>query len=234
MNFFEEEPRPRPLFPVPEKELHGYPGRPWTGAPTEYIVPAILPWSLPLGRSERTIVALRNIDVWPESLTLRVSVYSRDNLLDESKTKLVDHRRVPDRNALLIGVLFADGRRAGSDTISMPSPTKPDTPVLRADSGGGSSFHFRHDVFIWPLPPDGPMQVVVQWLEREIEETRTELDGTLIRKSAADAKEIWPGLPKRVHHGLPIRRVTRHTPDASDGWSAFGAQEPGGESAPRA
>ncbi|HEV7980028.1 hypothetical protein [Amycolatopsis sp.] len=223
MNFFEDEPRPRPVFPLPDKELFAYSGRPWLAAPDEYIVPAVLPWSLPLGRSERTIVALRNIEVWPEAITLRISVYALDNLIEEGRIGLVDHSRVPDRDALLIGVLFADGKRASSDTISMPSPTRPDHPVLRADSGGGSSFHFRHNVFIWPLPPKGPLNVVVQWLKRDISETFTELDGAAIRAAALEAREIWPGLKRRGPDGLPVRRVLRKSADASDTWTAFGA-----------
>jgi hypothetical protein len=222
MTFFEERSRPRPVFPIPDKELYGYSGRPWVDAPEEYIVPAVLPWSVPLGRSERTIVALRNIEVWPEAMTLRVSVYALDNLLEDARNGLVGHSRVPDRRSLLIGVLFADGSRAGSDTISMPSPTRPDHPVLRADSGGGSQFHFQHTVFIWPLPPAGPMHLVVQWLDREIAESRTELDGTAIRAAATEAREVWPGLRKRAPESLPARRVLRPASDADEDWTAFG------------
>jgi hypothetical protein len=222
MNPFEDEPRPRPVFPLPDKELYAYNGRAWVEAPDEYIVPAILPWSLPLGRAERTVVALRSIDVWPEAITLRISVYALDNLIEGGRGRLVDHSRTPDRDALLIGVLFADGRRASSDTISMPSPTRPDAPVLRADTGGGSQFHFRHNIYVWPLPPGGPMTVVVQWLDRGIPETFTELDGAAIVEAARDAREIWPGLKTRAPESLPIRRIVRQAADASEGWSAFG------------
>ena len=222
MNSFEGESCPRPVFPLPDRELHGYNGRAWFAAPDEYIVPAILPWSCPLGRSERTIIALRSIDVWPEAITLRISVYALDNLIEDGRGRLVDHSRFPDHNALLIGVLFADGSRAGSDTISMPSPTRPDAPVLRADTGGGSQFHFRHTIFVWPLPPEGPMDVIVQWLDRGIAETFTELDGSAIRAAALDAREIWPGLKLRAPGRIPVRRVTRRRADASEGWSAFG------------
>jgi hypothetical protein len=225
MNYFEDESCPRPVFPVPDKELYGYDGRAWFAAPDEYIVPAILPWSRLLGRSERTIIALRSIDVWPEAITLRISVYALGNLVEGGRGSLVDHSRFPDHNALLIGVLFADGSRAGSDTIFMPSPTRPDVPVLRADTGGGSQFHFRHKVFVWPLPSEGPMNVIVQWLDRGIAETFTELDGSAVRAAAKDAREIWPGLKRRVPGNLPVRRVTRRAADAAEGWSAFGGSD---------
>ncbi|MEC3980022.1 hypothetical protein [Amycolatopsis sp. H20-H5] len=207
MSFFTDVPRERPLFPVPEQELFAYNGRGWTEAPREYIVPAILPWAVPLGRSERTVVALRTAEVWPEAVTLRLSVYSRDSLLDEPGEGLIDHRRVPDYNALLVGVLFADGTRASSETISVPSAAQPGGPVLRAKGLGGTQFQVEHEIFLWPLPPEGPLTVIVQWLHRGIAETHTELDGAAIRAAAKDAGEIWPGLPKRQTHGLPVRRV---------------------------
>ncbi|MFE0027002.1 hypothetical protein [Amycolatopsis sp. NPDC059021] len=208
MNFFTDGPRERPLFPVPEQELYAYEGRPWTGPPGDHIVPAMLPWVVQLARSERTVVALRGVEVWPEAATLCLSVYSRDSLLaDAPRGTLIDHRRVPDYNALLIGVLFADGSRASSETISVPSATEPEAPVLRAQGRGGSAFHFDHEVFVWPLPPPGPMKLIVQWLDRGIRETQTRLDGGAIRGAAPEAGELWPGLHRRTPNELPARRV---------------------------
>jgi hypothetical protein len=66
------------------------------------------------------------------------------------------------------------------------------------------------------------MDVIVQWLDRGIAETFTELDGSAIRAAALDAREIWPGLKLRAPGRIPVRRVTRRRADASEGWSAFG------------
>ncbi|SEP33043.1 hypothetical protein [Amycolatopsis saalfeldensis] len=207
MSFFTDGPRERPLFPVREQELFSYEGRPWTGPPGDHIVPALLPWAVPLGRSARTIVALRGIEVWPEAMTLRLGVYSRDSLHEGRSGSLIDHRRIPDYNALLIGVLYSDGRRASSETISVPSASEPDQPVLRAQGGGGSQFHLDHQVFVWPLPQDGPLTLVVQWLDRGIKETHTALDGAAIRAAAHEAGELWPGLPKRPGNGVAVRQA---------------------------
>ncbi|GHG13299.1 MULTISPECIES: hypothetical protein [Amycolatopsis] len=215
-SFFTGGPRERPLFPVPEQELYAFNGRHWTDPPREYIVPAVLPWAQPLGRSERTVVALRAIEVWPQALTLRVTVYSRDSLVDDPAEGLIDHRRKPDYNGLLIGVLYADGSRASSETISVPSASEPEAPVLRATPVGGTRFAVEHEIFLWPLPSAGPLKLVVQWTDREIPETRTTLDGGAIRAAAKDAAEIWPGLGKRQVNGLPVRRVGKQvalTPD---------------------
>lgn len=211
MSFFTDGPRERPLFPVRERELFGYEGRPWMGPPNDHIVPALLPWARPLGRSERTIVALRGIEVWPSALTLRLAVYSRDSLEEGRSGSLIDHRRVPDYNALLVGVLYPDGSRASSESISVPSASEPTSPVLRAVGGGGTQFHLDHQIFVWPLPGDGPFTLVVQWLDRDIKETHTELDGAAIRAAAEEAGELWPGLPKRPGNGVALRNAVAVT-----------------------
>ena len=225
MSFFTDGPRERPLFPVREQELFSYEGRPWMGPPSDHIVPALLPWAVPLGRSERTIVALRGIEVWPEAMTLRLAVYSRDSLHDGRTGSLIDHRRIPDYNALLIGVLYPDGSRASSETISVPSASEPDRPVLRAQGGGGTQFHFDHQVFVWPLPRDGTLTLVVQWLDRGISETHTALDGAAVRAAAHDAGELWPGLTKRPGNGVAVRQATA-TSSVSFSGSGYGVVPP--------
>jgi hypothetical protein len=100
--------------------------------------------------------------------------------------------------------------------------------VLRAQPVGGTRFAVEHEVFLWPLPPAGPLKLVVQWTDRQIPETSTTLDGGAIRAAAKDAAEIWPGLAKRQVNGLPVRRVGKQatlTPEW--GTSVVRAEEPG-------
>ncbi|MBB4685035.1 hypothetical protein [Amycolatopsis jiangsuensis] len=205
MTFFGDGARERPVFPVREQQLFGYEGRPWTGPPSDHIVPALLPWTVPLGRSEHAIVALRLIEVWPEAMTLVLGVYSRDAMEGGPP---IAHRRIPDYRSLLVGVLFPDGRRASSETISVPTAGQPDEPVLRVTGGSGTQFHQEHHVFVWPLPAAGPLEIIVQWLERDIPETHTEFDGARLGAAARDAGELWPGLPRRPGNGVAMRQIT--------------------------
>jgi hypothetical protein len=39
------------------------------------------------------------------------------------------------------------------------------------------------------------LTLVVEWLDQDIPETRTELDSSAIRAAAAQAIEVWPDLP---------------------------------------
>ncbi len=46
-----------------------------------------------------------------------------------------------------------------------------------------------------PLPPPGPLLIVLRWLELGIEETVTELDGTAIAAAGHAAEVLWPPAP---------------------------------------
>jgi hypothetical protein len=46
-----------------------------------------------------------------------------------------------------------------------------------------------------PVPPDGPLQIVVRCDPLGLPETVTSLDGTAVRAAAADVVELWPWEP---------------------------------------
>jgi hypothetical protein len=100
---------------------------------------------------------------------------------------------------LRFGVLFADGRRVTNlDEPPWPAHTQRgegDQPVMSQSSGGGGQFHYQHDLYLTPLPPDGPLTLVVEWPDQQVPESRTELDGTAIRATATQALQVWPDLP---------------------------------------
>jgi hypothetical protein len=46
-------------------------------------------------------------------------------------------------------------------------------------------------VWVWGLPPPGPLAFVVEWPARGIPETRAEIDAGLVLEAAARAVPIW-------------------------------------------
>jgi hypothetical protein len=48
------------------------------------------------------------------------------------------------------------------------------------------------DVWVWGLPPPGPLAFVCEWPARGIPETRVEIDAGLVLEAAARAVAIWP------------------------------------------
>ncbi|WP_020671592.1 hypothetical protein [Amycolatopsis nigrescens] len=220
MSFFEDEPpRPEPE-PVPPAELYALSGPHWFQAPELHFVPAILPWPKVLARAERTVVALRGVLVWPEAATFVLTLHSRDAAMTSPSRQMFEHDRAPESDEFRFGVQFADGNRATGTTalFNRPATEPPAEPVLRTSGSSGSQHFLRQNVFLWPLPPDGPCTLVVRWTAREIPETRTEVDGAAIRAAAAEALEIWPDLP--VHPGHQRTTVVTHTSSASGGTSA--------------
>ncbi|MFL6141196.1 MAG: hypothetical protein ACJ72N_04885 [Labedaea sp.] len=220
MGFFDdaEEP-PEPRYEVPDR-LYAPSGPGWASEPEQYYLPAVLPWTQELGRGEDAVVALRGVLVWPESCTLDVVMFLR-----RFNRGAAAAMRLPMlRQTYRLGVLFADGRRVISNSRAAPMPGSErgdERPILSQRGGSGGQFYQHMAFHLWPLPPDGPLTLVLDWSEQGIAETRTELDGTELRAKAADAMEIWHDLPPAPEgkpageHGLGFRSAAvRATPTA--------------------
>ena len=63
--------------------------------------------------------------------------------------------------------------------------------------GGGSGGESSIDQSWWlsPLPPEGPLRLVVRCPELGVPETVVELDGTAIRRAGGSALVLWPWQP---------------------------------------
>lgn len=85
-----------------------------------------------------------------------------------------------------------------------PAPKEaPPRPTLRLKGGGGGGFHHQVELHLSQLPPEGSMQLVVEWPDQGVPETRTEIDATALRAAAADVVRIRPETapPPPEEHG---------------------------------
>lgn len=100
------------------------------------------------------------------------------------------------RDALRLGVMFSDGHRAAT-TGGHPWPHDADADrlVLLSDGGGGGGRRWDANFWVYPLPPGGPVTLVVSWPKYDVAETRAELDGAAIREAAGRAVILWPDDP---------------------------------------
>jgi hypothetical protein len=48
------------------------------------------------------------------------------------------------------------------------------------------------DLWVWPLPPAGPLAFVCEWPARQVGESRVELDARSVRQAAERAVTLWP------------------------------------------
>jgi hypothetical protein len=89
---------------------------------------------------------------------------------------------------LLLGVELADGRRGSN----IHGRGQSEDVVFHQGGGGGGELSVDQSWWLYPLPPDGPLRVVLSCAALGIGESSVELDGTAIRRAAADVVELWP------------------------------------------
>lgn len=93
----------------------------------------------------------------------------------------------PRGGRFLIGVEFADGRRAST----VPGASS-EGVLFHSGGGGGGDAAIDQSWWLSPLPPEGPVRLVVRCPELGIEEMEVRLDGTALRRAADDVVTLWP------------------------------------------
>ncbi|WP_231861401.1 hypothetical protein [Frankia alni] len=84
----------------------------------------------------------------------------------------------------------------------LPAPPGVRRGILPGSVAGfvGSRAEQTHRLryWLWPLPPDGPLTFVAEFLARGLPESRVVVDGAVIRAAADRAVDLWPpaGLPE--------------------------------------
>ncbi|MEV7081645.1 ankyrin repeat domain-containing protein [Streptomyces sp. NPDC093516] len=190
--------------------------------PVDWFAPALLPQLEVLGAGPHTKVLLTGWSVWPQAATLHLAVFRR------SRQDSVAGGR---QSGLRVGLLFSDGRRVTSldgtidrrveFTDSQGEMRAASTPqavgLIPLDPGlhhsRRSLFKTDVDLYLPELPPAGEAQLVVEWPDEAIAETRTSIDVAALHAASARALEVWPSL---------------EPPDPSGQPGAFGYVEMGG------
>ncbi len=172
--------------------------------PRDWVLPAALPWAVKLGEGPLACVALERVRCWPDGVSLDLVVF-RLRVTRRVDLDVFFWNSPPTPGTLRFGVLFADGRRVTNfDRLDWPAPPRPadsGQPMLQWGGGGGGGFYYQSEVYLSPLPPEGPLTLVVEWPDQQMPETRTELDAAAIRAAAAQALEIWSDLPPAIDPG---------------------------------
>ena len=181
----------------------------WDG-PAWHTRPGLCPLAVVLGQSGTTAVLIQGVRAYPAGVALLLVVHLRERGREARRrvmTELdVTHGRgqlnqfLP-AGGLRWGVELADGRRVTTADDYSPWNARPDEwdphwvpdrPVLqglgRPTVWGGA---WSRDVWLWPLPPSGPLRLVCAWTDRGIAETSTTVDAAPIRQAADRATPLW-------------------------------------------
>jgi hypothetical protein len=170
--------------------------------PPDNEVPEPVPSAALLARTDDVAVALTSVAACSTGFSFEVAVRMR-HTPDPFDDPFGWAVRGPGSDGhLLVGVEFADGRRA-SVLDGFGWPPRPgrsggeDDVVLTPTSGNGGGRSFDQRWWVSPLPPDGPLRVVVRWDARGLQEAVSELDGSAVAAAGRRAVQLWPWEPER-------------------------------------
>ena len=158
-------------------------------------------------RTSQAVIALQHVVAFPEGCSLTLHLAARRGALDESAWHgLVESNMgrdpglTPAEADLKFGVRFPDGSKA--TTVDHPFPgwahptDRPEPPMLTEASAEASSsdqsYQGHRQLWLWPLPPPGPFELVVEWRGMGIDATSVSLDGSAIASAAEQAQPYWP------------------------------------------
>jgi hypothetical protein len=186
------------------------------GAP-EGTLPGAVALELVLARNDRAAVCLTRLGAYPTGFTLDLLVFTTDDELDPNLFGLRRRRSEPSTpgeippEVLRFGIQFADGSKATNISRRPPSPRddpEPEGPLIFPGGGGGGGSSWSQHLWVWPLPPSGPLSFVCEWPAAGIELTRHELDAQLILDAVERAQLIFPAeVIQRGGGGGGLRRL---------------------------
>jgi hypothetical protein len=173
---------------------HGWVAPAWD-RPSEGTVPAVLAVDAVVLLNDVVAVAVDHLEVYPNGFTISLVMRVHPRKVGEMMEML---RPLGPNRWPRIGVRFADGRTAGArsgiDSMSdVPRDDQgvPVDPFVSMGGGGGGPGGWRAWAWVFPLPPDGPLEVFVALEVAGLDESSVTIDGTAVRAAAQRAKVIW-------------------------------------------
>jgi hypothetical protein len=191
----------------------------------ELVTDRIVVW-----RSPALVLSIDHLRAYPEGFEFRIGVRSRFSLDPTPVGRLLTHSaRFPGRDVrvveheLRLGLEFSDAVRLTnlSPVIGAGLDGPPPAPLLVRRGGGGFGGRWDDHYWVWGLPPDGPLTLVLESPAHEVPATSVTVDGTEVRAAARRAETLWessagPGLPQWLPAAgtvfAPEPRATGATP----------------------
>ncbi|MEU4424108.1 hypothetical protein AB0F81_26060 [Actinoplanes sp. NPDC024001] len=166
----------------------------WQGPPRD-VLGRPVPIQRFVARTGRAVVALQEVVAFPEGCLLMLLIAARRGSLEEPAWV-----RLHDETGLRFGVRFPDGSRATTAGNAFPgwapATDRPAPPMLVEGDGGASSddrfYRGDQQLWLWPLPPPGPFEFLVEWPGMDLGVAATTLDGDAIARAAKLAEPYWP------------------------------------------
>ena len=176
-------------------------------SPPQNELPAGVGLTVLVGRTDDTAVGVTQIEAfstgWRFTLAVRLRQV-RPELVRGGLFPLIGSHvhpgvEIPLADRLLLGIEYADGQRASTlYDMRMPEPgAREDAQrlVLVQEGGGGDDHSYDQTYWVTPLPPEGPVTLVLAWPNFGVPESRTAIDSAAIRAAAGHSHVLWPPQP---------------------------------------
>jgi hypothetical protein len=171
--------------PPPWRPPSDYRVSAWARGP-EGMVPGAVPVALLVVRTDAHAVLVHNLLVYPTGVDFDLAVRRRPGQPRQHR-----HREDLWDDELRLEVRFADGRTADNDPRRWPRPAgdqPPEPPLLYQSTYGPDGGH----VWLWGLPPPGPLTFACQWPAQQIPPSQAVVDAGLVLEAAQRAQTLWP------------------------------------------
>jgi hypothetical protein len=185
MSFFE---------PPPERKEPRQPPQPAWLQPPGNELGVGLTYRRIAARTDAIAIVVDGLVAYSTGFSFRLSARSRPDADGHFRAGFELMRRLGGREGnvmaeLLLGVEFADGRKA--TTLNFGEPEDGQARITQRGGGGGGG-RFDTGYWVWPLPPAGDLSLVLQWDDQGVPLTRLDLDAAAIRDAAAESEPLWP------------------------------------------
>ena len=141
-----------------------------------------------IARSDRFVVAVRHVLAFPAGVEVEVEAHGRG--APPGPEDVAGYPQLRFRLSL------ADGREtAQDDDAGLRNGLGPMLSVTGSEGSSGGpneDEHVRMSLWIWPLPPPGPVTVTCSWPDRGLRDAGLVLDGEAIWAAAGAAVPFWP------------------------------------------
>jgi hypothetical protein len=192
MRFFEPEPPPS------EPGRHEWAPPAWD-RPSEGTVPWLVSINAIVHQSADAVILVESVAAYPNGFVINIGIRANPHQPPQEVTGRIHQAgmRFPR-----IGVRFSDGQAAGHEastrarlrpTHEVPKDAEglPTAAVVRMTGGGGGGGGWRFGAWVYPLPPEGPVEVFVSLPLAGLDEGKVVIDGAEIRDASQRATVVW-------------------------------------------
>jgi hypothetical protein len=157
---------------------------------------------LVVARSDNAAVTIDSAMAYPTGLEFTVDIRWREGYGRVFHRGVQWYSEPSERGELpdelvRFGIQFPDGSKATTlgTGLSAPIALRPDEvpegPVLVRRGGGGSARRWSQTLWLWPLPPEGPLDFVCEWPALGIGLSRVGIDSALIHDAVRRSQTLW-------------------------------------------